>query len=179
MKNNSQIRTKRDITNAFLELLKSRTFQSITINDICEKAMVHRSTFYRYYKDKYDLLEHVTSIIAQNFYQHATLNRDSNRSFFEDLLDYVEDNRHIFLNITIKNSSNNIYNELINLGSKILLENAKMMEDPISKKIRHFEHAKLACDFYSSGFINLLKNWIENEYQISKDEITNMFTLLL
>ena len=33
-------------------------FASVTVSDITERAMVNRSTFYRHYLDKYDLLEH-------------------------------------------------------------------------------------------------------------------------
>ncbi|WP_217598084.1 TetR/AcrR family transcriptional regulator, partial [Cohnella sp. GbtcB17] len=33
-----------------------RTFESPTVAEICERAMVHRSTFYKHFEDKYHLL---------------------------------------------------------------------------------------------------------------------------
>src|SRR5690606_35602965 len=33
-------------------------FESITVTNICERAMVHRTTFYKHYEDKYGLLYH-------------------------------------------------------------------------------------------------------------------------
>src|SRR5215471_19034110 len=37
--------------------LSERAFEEITVTDICERAMVHRTTFYKHYEDKYALLE--------------------------------------------------------------------------------------------------------------------------
>ena len=37
--------------------LSERSFNDITVNDICQRAMVHRTTFYKHYPDKYTLLE--------------------------------------------------------------------------------------------------------------------------
>ena len=42
---------------ALLELLARRSFDEICVTDVCGRANVHRSTFYKYYADKYELLE--------------------------------------------------------------------------------------------------------------------------
>jgi AcrR family transcriptional regulator len=39
-----------------MPLITERDFESISVNDICDRAMVHRTTFYNHYKDKYNLL---------------------------------------------------------------------------------------------------------------------------
>lgn len=40
-----------------MALLEKQAFEEITVTDICEQAMVHRTTFYKHYTDKYALLE--------------------------------------------------------------------------------------------------------------------------
>lgn len=42
--------------NALVELMKDKEFDSIQINEICEKAGFNRSTFYRNYSSKMDIL---------------------------------------------------------------------------------------------------------------------------
>lgn len=42
--------------NALVELMKEKDFDSIQINEICEKAGFNRSTFYRNYDSKMDIL---------------------------------------------------------------------------------------------------------------------------
>lgn len=50
-------RTRKLIQQAFIELTVEKGFADLTVRDITERAMVNRSTFYRHYLDKYDLLE--------------------------------------------------------------------------------------------------------------------------
>ena len=50
-------RTHKLLWEALMAELAERAFAEITVQDICERAMVHRTTFYKHYADKYDLLE--------------------------------------------------------------------------------------------------------------------------
>lgn len=52
-------RTNILITQAFIKLLRSKTFDKITINDISDEAMINRATFYSHFKDKFDLFEQI------------------------------------------------------------------------------------------------------------------------
>jgi AcrR family transcriptional regulator len=51
-------RTYKFLWEALLALMAEQDFESITVTDICERAMVHRTTFYKHYEDKYGLLYH-------------------------------------------------------------------------------------------------------------------------
>ena len=50
------IKTKRNIYATFEELMKEHAFEEIKVSDICNKAIINRSTFYAHYADKYELL---------------------------------------------------------------------------------------------------------------------------
>jgi AcrR family transcriptional regulator len=50
-------RTRKLIQQAFIELTVEKGFAALTVRDITERAMINRSTFYRHYLDKYDLLD--------------------------------------------------------------------------------------------------------------------------
>lgn len=49
-------RTRKLLQQALIDLTVEMGFTSITVRDITNRAMVNRSTFYRYYLDKFDLL---------------------------------------------------------------------------------------------------------------------------
>jgi AcrR family transcriptional regulator len=49
-------RTRSLLSQAFLDVLAEKTFQSISVQDVTEKAGVNRSTFYLHFLDKYALL---------------------------------------------------------------------------------------------------------------------------
>lgn len=59
-------RTRNLILNAFDELLPEKGFQSLTVQDITDKAEINRATFYAHFADKYDLLD---QSIRQTFRQ--------------------------------------------------------------------------------------------------------------
>lgn len=49
-------RTQKLLWEALMALLAERELEAISVTDICDRAMVHRTTFYKHYEDKYDLL---------------------------------------------------------------------------------------------------------------------------
>jgi AcrR family transcriptional regulator len=51
-------RTYKFLWDALIALMMERDFESLTVTDICERAMVHRTTFYKHYEDKHGLLYH-------------------------------------------------------------------------------------------------------------------------
>ncbi len=53
-------KTKRNIKNAFLELLSEKSISNITVQNILDLALINRATFYKYYHDKYDLAEQLS-----------------------------------------------------------------------------------------------------------------------
>ena len=50
-------RTRKLLQQALIEGTVEKGLAALTVRDITERAMVNRSTFYRHYLDKYDLLE--------------------------------------------------------------------------------------------------------------------------
>ena len=50
-------RTDRDITNALLKVMESKSLEKISVQDILDEAMINRSTFYQHFPDKYAILE--------------------------------------------------------------------------------------------------------------------------
>jgi AcrR family transcriptional regulator len=51
------VRTRKLLNQAFFELMNEKGFQSITVQDVADRAGVNRATFYAHYEDKYDLLD--------------------------------------------------------------------------------------------------------------------------
>ncbi len=50
---------EQQITDAFFSLLDSFDFNEITVSQIIAESGINRSTFYRHYKDKYDILDQI------------------------------------------------------------------------------------------------------------------------
>lgn len=121
-------KTIKTIEDVFLNLIKEKTFTDITIKDICDEAMISRSTFYSHYKDKYDLLEHFFEKIISNFTALGA-NYFSNKSMSlkietaDELLNYVYKNADIFRTFLELNEQNlDFFNKLQNIISRSCFE---------------------------------------------------------
>ena len=71
-------RTRKLIYEAFGALLAEKDFQSITVQDIAERAEVNRATFYAHFEDKYALLaysvrDHLQDLLARRTADDQTL----------------------------------------------------------------------------------------------------------
>lgn len=51
------LRTDKAIKQALITLLKIKSFEKITVQDILDETPVTRSTFYKHYHDKYEIVE--------------------------------------------------------------------------------------------------------------------------
>lgn len=62
--NKQYCRTHRAIQNAFLSLLSRKSFEDMRIQDILETAPVSRATFYKHFRDKYEVAEKLQAEIC-------------------------------------------------------------------------------------------------------------------
>ncbi|MBE0340926.1 TetR family transcriptional regulator [Paenibacillus sp. 28ISP30-2] len=84
------VKTLENIKRSFMVCIQQKTFTKITVTDIINEAKINRSTFYKYYKDKYDLrellvkstLEELSNNIKLNFFKLQYNKIDTYRSSF-------------------------------------------------------------------------------------------------
>ena len=63
------IKTKRALSQSLFQLLEEKMFSNITVNMICQTALIHRTTFYKHFYDKYDLLTYLMNDITQDYFE--------------------------------------------------------------------------------------------------------------
>ncbi|MGN1227157.1 MAG: TetR/AcrR family transcriptional regulator [Christensenellales bacterium] len=63
-------RTKKLLSITLLELMEEKPIEKISVTDICNKAMVHRTTFYSHFEDKYHLLSYVFQNIKEELFEN-------------------------------------------------------------------------------------------------------------
>jgi AcrR family transcriptional regulator len=67
-------RTRQLILRAFEDLLAEKNFESISVQDVTDKAEINRATFYKHFVDKYALLDYATSQMFRQEIEKRTLN---------------------------------------------------------------------------------------------------------
>ncbi|WP_423801871.1 TetR/AcrR family transcriptional regulator [Neobacillus sp. SAB-20_R2A] len=165
-------RTRRQIIQSFIHVLQTKRFSSITIQEICDDALIHRTTFYRYYEDKYSLLKDFIYHLSEEIIQ---LNKKSNADPFKLLVDYVEKNSVLFENTLLGSDGHILFKSMVKIASDIIREHSKTENDPISKKINQSKYPDVICDLYATSFMTILQNWMSKEYNYQKDELFEIF----
>ena len=100
-------RTLKLLKEALLEVMTKKSFEEIKINDICNVAMVHRTTFYSHFDDKYDLLEYCIKEAEKEITEKMEPeNYTSIQEFYTNmimaLVCYIEGNKEKFKAMLIK-----------------------------------------------------------------------------
>ncbi len=93
-------------TKMFL-LLSEKSFEEITVGQLCETAQYPRATFYNYFDDKYDLLNYCWQTLAEQVglseYHHADEN-EMLYLYFDRIYDFTKQNEPIICKVLIHNS---------------------------------------------------------------------------
>lgn len=176
------IRTNQMLCDAFTELLSKKKFENITINDLCEKALIRRATFYTHFMDKYDFF---TYFIRQNRNQflstwktsesQQTL-KDFSIHMFRQLINYLSEHMDMVHNI-FNSSALSILMDLLADEIRTSFLN-KLKEVPASDK-KPEPLMEITAVYCSGGIIQLLRYWLTTTNDISQEQLINQYELLI
>ena len=82
------IKTHKALCEAFAELLETKSFEDITVNELCDKALVRRPTFYKHFADKYDFFAYYVRCIGDSFALKYDENAHEN-SYFDYMFELL------------------------------------------------------------------------------------------
>jgi len=89
-------RTENAIIGAFNQLIEKQEFNKISVDMILETASVSRSTFYRYFKDKYEVMNANYKHLLDYFV--ASGRSSGYRDLIFQLFDFAKDHARLFKN---------------------------------------------------------------------------------
>lgn len=89
--------TKRLIREALVELLKAKNLRQISVRELCERAEINRTTFYKHYGSPDQVLQEILSDQIQNVIDLADNNGKpvSTPDFLERMCEYMWANRNL------------------------------------------------------------------------------------
>ena len=175
--------TAEKMDSALMEILKTKSFEYITVSEICKKAGVNRSTFYLHYENTRDLLEETIRNMTDNFVSYFVPDGKISPINFEEsqkdklvfiseeylmpYLSYFKENRKIFLTVfengklfgfeeTYEKLFNNIFNPILDV-----------FKYPESER-------KYVMAFYLNGINSIIMEWIKEDCTKSEKEVVKI-----
>ncbi len=174
-------RTHKLLCDAMMSLLEEKSFEDISVVEICDRAMVHRATFYKHFDDKYAFMEYVTKEKIREFYEKSTVHKhfDSPVEIYKELvaniMQLVDDNKKM-LEVSISSSDNTFFAYLEKIIANEILEFLNYLESNGSKLS---VPADVTAYFLTGGFCTLVRWWLTNEDKYTQEEMTSYLMSML
>ncbi|WP_044482037.1 TetR/AcrR family transcriptional regulator [Paenibacillus antibioticophila] len=178
------LRTIQSIRKAFYELIPEKGYDAITVQDIADRAMINRNTFYLHYQNKPDLLDTCMNELLSELREAVVLCPISMSPFSLSLLETVMQTvlEQISLNMTFYRSmlieENRIYPfqaKMENIIKDKLMEGWKPAQEnsvlAISKE--------LLIEYLGSAFMGIVIWWVKNDKPLPADEVSSQFSRIV
>ena len=166
---------------ALLSLLEKKSFEFITIREICEEAGVNRSTFYLHYENTGDLLKETTEYVMDNFtsyfpvdfksivnrYENCDLQELNfiNRKYLHPYLSFIKENQRMFsavLSHPTTFDSNAIFQRLFDNIFHPILNRFHYPKD----------EQRYVMMFYLNGITAIITEWLKDGCQKSIEAVS-------
>ena len=176
------VRTNQMLCSAFIELLSKKKFESITINELCEKACIRRATFYTHFLDKYDFFAYFIRQNRDNFVASWTEPEEDKTLFDFSIHMFRQIVRYFTTHMAmVKNALNsNAFSILLDILAEeiqvsFLNELSKSGQEALLGEIL----PEVAASYYAGGIIQILRCWITSKNAISEDALVKQYAALL
>lgn len=164
-------RTRQAIIESFQKLVSQKSFDKITVDMILQDAEVSRATFYRYFKDKYDVMNQIHIIKVENCIAMS----HSYEELFYYMLLFSKSNMLMIQQLFSSTG--------VNSFSSFLAEQTARVIERITRKNRgdqaFTKEETLQVDLVCHGISHVSRRWVSEDYDISPKEAAHAIAMLL
>lgn len=167
------IRTYDQLTSGLVMLLTKKSFEDLSVSEICESAQVHRATFYKHFNDKFEFLNYCfnnelskISFDVSADAANADNIKENFMNFIKVTFEFVSSQKAIFSAILSKKYS-------ASLGSSFTMAVHKYCVEKVSVILPDTqpERAELFAAFYSNAFIGVVTQYAKNPDAYPLEEV--------
>lgn len=176
------VKTYGKLKDALSDMMMEKTFDDITVFDLCERAEVRRATFYKHFKDKYDFLKSITSGIINDMASSLVSSDctllspvDYFTRFVDQVIVYFDNRPHILSNLLNSNAFPILFDIITGCTHSELVNN---LYDAKKIGVHLTTDITFTADFINGGIANILLAWFKNPI-VSRDILLSRINELL
>lgn len=176
-------RTLKSLRESLTQWLMVKPLEQISIQELCDKAMISRGTFYNYFYDKYDLLNYDWTQLQLEIdpeYTHPEIKHGDYQGymnlFLQNLIKFLSKERDVYKKI-INNNANSIFSANMHeyIESQILLK----LKEALSNKIKSKIPLELMADVYANTIITMGRWWLKFGDGYTEEEAFKFFIMII
>lgn len=161
-------RTHKLLLDALIALIEEQPFDKITVTDICDRAMIHRTTFYKHFEDKYHLLQFGIKEIQQQYNEEAfSINQNATLkehclTIFGTLLTLISNNKRLHILLSFSRQEDSVGSTFFELVAEDILDKISSKKDiPES----------FVASFYTGSIISAANWWLNEGMNIPIEDM--------
>jgi AcrR family transcriptional regulator len=169
-------RTRQALSQALVALIQERRYAAITVQDICDRANVGRSTFYAHYQDKDDLLTNNFQHVMESLGQPLAY-RDGQLVFpIGPLFEHVQGHHHLYKAL-LRGGGMDV---LMRAGQKQWSQQIEQfIGDLLTDKRRPAVPIPVMAAYMAGSLQTLLLWWLDHKLPHSPERMDEMFQQLV
>lgn len=176
-------RTLSEIDSAFLALLEQYPVQGITVDMICREAKINRSTFYKHYRNKPDMLQQFLDRIIGDFDRHmdvcfilatpATIDDALYIRNFSEALEFMYSRQDLYRRLWNADTGRDVFAEMTAcLRNKMLASlEADTAAVPGTAAAKRGAVCRLYAQLFASNAMELVRWGFENSTAVNMQEV--------
>lgn len=175
-------KTRRALLEALRVLLAEKSFDDITVTELCERAEVRRVTFYTHFNDKEELFAYMIREMQKSFYREngAAVKTQTPVSYCANILgyilDFMEENEQISETVMASSAKNLVLDALTKQIGTDLRWCFPSTERQDTSIPADSEILAILC---SGALLNCARWWVTQGKQMSKKDLTAQFNALM
>ena len=162
MKDRRITKTRKSIQNAYLNLLKRKGTEKITISDIARESDSDRKTFYLHYDwTEEKTRELLTRLTIRSFFSLSFDRKIFAKEVNSMLAEHLEFCRMVAGNPSLGFFWNEVQNVTVDILSEIYARHSRLPESDL----------KIQVSFFVAGAMYVYQRWLRNEIPCSMEEL--------
>ena len=167
-------RTYKLLTDAFLVLMSQKHFEDITIHELCEMAMIRRTTFYKHFGDKYEFLRFFIRQQQEEFDLANPYSAEYKNpavfysSIINHLVHFLKEHEQL---VQMSLGSNLVATWLDILSEQITSDITAKIKTGVKKGIEIPASPEIVAAFFTGAIIHTLKCWFVQKKELPEETL--------
>ena len=171
-------RTQKLLREALIELIEERGFESLTIGELTERAMVSRAAFYRNYQDKYDLVEQIfEEAMSALLNAVGDLGREHPPDIWVKFFEHIAEYERLYRALLGRKGSPWFVRKMRTSLTDLVKERGRLPHGPDARTVHTFSD-DFVPDLVSTMFVEAITWWLEQGRPYTPREIATRSALL-
>lgn len=171
-------RTRQLLSDAMIALMMEKPYDSITVQDIIDRANVGRSTFYAHYQDKDDLLSGQFGRLIEELSENTGHEREGSNPIMPslDLFRHIEKHYPLYKALVWGRGLDFVVKSIQALLSASIEKRLTLL---VRKSVSPPVPLRLVANYIAGTFLTVLQWWLDNGMEPSPERLDEQFQRLV